>query len=338
MVAEGSRLCKIHLRILSPFGRKSAQTVAIWHGGCYNGRMKENTQTHFLFQKENEGIVDLYALAPGIRLSFNQIHTSSWQKGDSSIFPERMLTFNFCLCGRCDVSLAQNRYAIVKERQVCVSTRLPTKDFYYPGRCYEGIQFYLDLAVLEQHAGQDFLALMGVHPEQIVEAFCGADGLYLHRMNEAMLALVQEAWAGREDPDPGQLRYFMVRLLHELLAMPSESEPDAYFTRSQIAIVREAEALILSDLSKRVTAREMAERFGISESSFKFYVKGILGENYLTYFRRKRMEKAAHLLESTNWKVIEIANAVGYENQGKFARVFAEIYGVSPLEFRRLSK
>ena len=157
-------------------------------------------------------------------------------------------------------------------------------------------------------------------------------------MNDAMLSLVQDTWVSREELDFGQLRYFMVRLLHELLSMPSESEPDAYFTRSQIAIVREAEALILSDLSKRVTAREMAERFGISESSFKFYVKGILGESYLAYFRRKRMEKAAAMLESTNMKVIEIANAVGYENQGKFARVFAETYGVAPLEFRRLSK
>ena len=96
--------------------------------------------------------------------------------------------------------------------------------------------------------------------------------------------------------------------------------------------------MILQDLTKRFTAKELAERFGISESSFKLYVKGILGDSYLSYFRRKRMEKAAELLESTNLKVIEIANTVGYENQGKFAKVFAECYGVSPLEFRRLSK
>lgn len=50
------------------------------------------------------------------------------------------------------------------------------------------------------------------------------------------------------------------------------------------------------------------------------------------------MEKAAELLESTPLKVIEVVNAVGYGNQGKFAKVFAEAYGVSPLEFRRLSK
>ena len=291
-----------------------------------------------IFQKENEGQLELYTLAPGIRISFNEIYTSSWEKGDSSIFGERMLILNFCLHGRCDVSLGQNRYAIVKENQVCVSTVLPTKDFYYPGRLYEGIQLYLDLTVLRAANGQDFLSGMGVPLEQIVAMFCGKNGLYLHQMNDTLSTLVENAWLGREDPEIGALRYLTVRLLHELLSLPAESEPDTYFTRSQIAIVKEAEALILRDLSKRITAKELAERFGVSESSFKFYVKGILGENYLTYFRKKRMEKAAELLESTTMKVIEVANMVGYENQGKFAKVFAATYGVTPLEFRRLSK
>ena len=101
------------------------------------------------------------------------------------------------------------------------------------------------------------------------------------------------------------------------------------------AAVKEAEAMILGDLSKRITAKEMADYFGINESSFKMYVKGILGESYLAYFRRKRLEKAAELLEATTLKVIEIANAVGYENQGKFAKVFSEVYGMTPLEYRR---
>lgn len=282
--------------------------------------------------------MDLYTLAPGIRISFNEIYTNSWEKGDSSIFGERMLILNFCIHGRCDVSLAQSRYAIVKENQVCVSTVLPTKDFYYPGKLYEGIQLYLDLDILYRTDGQNLLTGMGVPPEQIAEVFCGKDGLYLHQMNDALSALVRDAWASKDDPEIGALRYLTVRLLHELMTMPAESEPDTYFTRSQIAIVKEAEALILSDLSQRITAKELADRFGVSESSFKFYVKGILGDSYLDYFRNKRMEKAAELLESTTLKVIEIASAVGYENQGKFAKVFAETYGVSPLEFRRLSK
>ena len=39
----------------------------------------------------------------------------------------------------------------------------------------------------------------------------------------------------------------------------------------------------------------------------------------------------------TDMKIIEIANAVGYENQGKFANVFAKEYGATPLELRRFS-
>lgn len=109
---------------------------------------------------------------------------------------------------------------------------------------------------------------------------------------------------------------------------------ETYFTRSQIAIVKDVEQFILSNLSRRVTAKEMAERFGISESSFKLYIKGILGDSYLSYFRKKRMEKAAELLESTNMKVIDIAIRVGYENQGKFAKVFSDQHGNSFLEYR----
>lgn len=295
-------------------------------------------QTHFCVKKDNEGLVDFYLLAPGISMSFNRIYTDSWARGDSSVFSEDMLILNFCIRGRCDVSLAGNRYAIVKEGQVCISTILPNKDFYYPGRLYEGVQFYLDMSVLRDPNYRDFLRELGVHADRIAQVFCGKNGLYLHRMNETVYALVQEMWDSKEEPDPGLLRYRMVRLFHELNTLPCENEFQTYFTRSQIAIVKEAEALIMNDLTRRITAKEMADRFGISESSFKLYVKGILGDSYLSYFRKKRMEKAAELLESTSLKVIEVANAVGYENQGKFAKVFTEQYGVSPLEFRRLQK
>lgn len=300
--------------------------------------MNDNDKNHISFCKENEGNVEYFVLASGISISFNQIYTNNWSKGDGSIFSDQMLILNFCLNGRCDVSLAGNRYAIVGEGQVCVSTILPTKDFYYPGRLYEGVQLYIDLKVVKGKEDSDFLSLLGLHVDRIIQIFCENDGLYLHQMSDRMQELVEAIWKIKEVPERGRLRYFTVRLLYELMEMPHESESRNYFTKSQIAIVREAESLIMQDLSKRVTAKEMAEKFGISESSFKQYVKGILGESYLNYFRKKRMERAADLLKTTDLKVIEVANAVGYENQGKFAKVFAEQYGIAPLEFRRLPK
>lgn len=280
--------------------------------------------------------MEFYRLDPGISLSFNRIFSDSWEKGDDSVFGRRMLILNFCLAGRCDASLARNHFAIVKERQVCISTILPSRDFYYPGRWYEGIQLYLDLDILNQAGKEDFLTRMGVPAGQIGGMFCPErEGVYLHRMNDTLFGLVQNAWEAQEHVTMGDLRYLTVRLLHELKAMPTESEQNTCFTHAQIAMVKEAERIIMRDLSRRIPAKELAGRFGISESSFKFYVRGILGDSYLAYFRKKRMEKAADLLKTTTMRVVEIANAVGYENQGKFAKAFAGVYGVSPLTFRK---
>ena len=304
--------------------------------GWYYGNMNRKNQEHVCFKREQEGQVDIYMLAPGISMCFDRIYTNSWTKGDSSLFSDQMLIFNFCMSGRCDVSLAHNRYAIVREKQICVSTFLPTKDFYYPGRLYEGVQIFVDLEYIRKANGMDFVSQMGIQVENIRKMFCKSNGTYLHRMSDVLQETVRKVWNLKENPNTGTLRYFTVKMLYELLDMPCESEKDVCFTRSQIAIVKEAESLIIQDLSRRITAKEMAEYFGVSESSFKLYIKGILGESYLVYFRKKRMEKAAELLKTTDLKVIEIANAVGYENQGKFAKVFAETYGVLPLEYRRL--
>ena len=102
--------------------------------------------------------------------------------------------------------------------------------------------------------------------------------------------------------------------------------------------MRDAETLMLADLSVRHTARELAVQFGVSESSFKAYCRDVLGDGYLSYFRRKRLEKAADLLAHTDLKVQDIAVQVGYESQSKFAKAFADQFRLTPLEYRRLAE
>ena len=296
-----------------------------------------NYEKHMTLSYENNGYVNLYTLFPGLNIAFNQIYTDSCARGDSSFYSDRILMINFCMRGRCAATLTGNRCAIVKEGEICISTIPPTRDFYYPGSIYEGIQLYLDLSQLNAPENHHFLPFLGIDLNHLSDLFCKSTGLYIHQMNDSLAFLIKNIWETKDRCDYGDLRYYAVCLLHETGNLPCESASDSFFTRSQIAIVKEAENIIMHNLSQKYTARELADRFGISESSFKQYIRGVLGESYLSYFRRKRMEKAAELLTSTNRKVIEIANAVGYENQGKFANVFAKEYGMTPLEFRRLS-
>ena len=95
-----------------------------------------------------------------------------------------------------------------------------------------------------------------------------------------------------------------------------------YFTSSQVAIARETRNILCADLSQNHTARELAERFQVAETSLKNYFRGVFGENLSTFLREARMRRAAELLQSSELRVAEIAAQVGYENQSKFAAVF----------------
>ena len=290
-----------------------------------------------VLEEENNSRLEYYVLSPGVGISFNQIYTGVWRK-KHLLNTDRFITLNYCLNGRCDVTFTGNRHVILKKGQVSVHTIFPNKELYCPGKLYEGIQLFIDLQVFNQSRDDQFLDMLGIDPNLLSLHFCSETGIYIREMNERLSELVTSAWNNRKDMVIPHLRYLTTVLIHDVHTLPAESESTTYFTQSQIAIVREAEELILSDLSRRLSAREVAERFGISESSLKLYIKGVLGDSYLSYFRRKRMEKAAELLEDTDKSIAEIASLVGYENQGKFAKVFFEHYNVTPLEFRRLSK
>ena len=52
------------------------------------------------------------------------------------------------------------------------------------------------------------------------------------------------------------------------------------------------------------------------------------------YINSLRVEKAKHLLENTNTKVIDIALEVGFDTLPYFSSVFKKYTGVSPAEKR----
>ena len=106
--------------------------------------------------------MNIYTLFPGINIAFNQIYTNTCPKADSSFYSGNTLIINFCINGRCEATLYGNKCAIVRNEQICISTIPPTKDFYYPGSLYEGVQLYLDLAAICSSYAQDFLTFTGI--------------------------------------------------------------------------------------------------------------------------------------------------------------------------------
>ncbi len=62
------------------------------------------------------------------------------------------------------------------------------------------------------------------------------------------------------------------------------------------------------------------------------------GKTFTQLMQEKRLSQAAFLLKNTNRKISDISVAVGYENISYFHRKFAEIFKMSPREYRIITK
>ncbi|OPH49054.1 hypothetical protein BC351_37720 [Paenibacillus ferrarius] len=84
------------------------------------------------------------------------------------------------------------------------------------------------------------------------------------------------------------------------------------------------------DLNMTIVSNHVSLNYSYFSQAFKEFT----GESFVNYLKKLRIDKARELLSSTAYKVYEISDLVGFENTKHFSRVFKELEGVSPQEFR----
>lgn len=83
---------------------------------------------------------------------------------------------------------------------------------------------------------------------------------------------------------------------------------------------------------------DIAEYVHLNPDYFSRIFKEETGQTYIAYLTYFRLSKACEMLINSNYKVQEIAEAVGYANVSYFSTVFKKQYGCNPYEFRRGEK
>ena len=91
---------------------------------------------------------------------------------------------------------------------------------------------------------------------------------------------------------------------------------------------------IYENYDKEISITELAEKVYMAPSYLSYVFKSETGQNLSKFIKAYRMEKAKEMLTETHNKIVNIANAVGYENVSYFCQSFREYYGVSPQKFR----
>ena len=283
---------------------------------------------------QNAGSIRHFPLAPGIYLSYIHIHTDFWpvppqEKSD------HVLLLNYCLHGRCEVTLNNEKVAYLSDGQFALSLQQLAKPCFYPNSFYEGIEVFLDLDILRE-TPYPLFAELGINLSDLCERFHLSDSFCLLPLLDSMSELLSRLWKLGDAEDINAMKLLLTELLFRLPRQERSKSPHVqYFTPAQVRIAKRIQSILTADLSTEHTAKELAEQFGVSKTSLKTYFVGVYGENLSTYMRKKRMQYAALLLETTQMKISDVALQTGYDNQSKFAAVFKKEYQQSPLEYRR---
>ncbi|MBD0381963.1 response regulator [Paenibacillus sedimenti] len=84
------------------------------------------------------------------------------------------------------------------------------------------------------------------------------------------------------------------------------------------------------DLNMAIVSNHVSLNYSYFSQAFKEYT----GESFVNYLKKLRIDRARELLATTDYKVYEISKMAGFENTKHFSRVFKEMEGVSPQEYR----
>ena len=295
-----------------------------------------------LKEKEGKGSMTFFPLFPGVTIAYIFVNSPTWTapnfREDSSI-EKGPLLLNYCVTGRCEIILNNENFVYVKDGEISLTERFAQKQYVYPRRIYEGMEFFIDIDTLTAQS----VWVQGefdINFHKVVDRFCHDGATYISPATSEVEEILTKLWSLFDVSIPfsiSQMKIYTLALF-SLLQSQNDIPPSqacTFFTETQVDIAKRIEKIITSDLRQHHPAWELAAQFSVSETSLKNYFRGVFGQNISIYLREVRMKKAAELLATTKLSVAEVAEQVGYMNQSKFASVFKKQFGLSPLEYRR---
>lgn len=87
-------------------------------------------------------------------------------------------------------------------------------------------------------------------------------------------------------------------------------------------------------LGEEIDLKSLARISHFSPFYFHRIISAFLGEPIGTFIIRTRTEAAARLLRYSDIPVADIAYRIGYSSPSSLSKVFKQLYGISPLEYR----
>lgn len=287
-------------------------------------------------QKDATGKSELYALYPGVTLSF--FSCLAQQTACTHPSQPEILEIHYCRKGPAGWRMQDGSTIYLSAGDCSIHTRRLCAgcQITFPNGYYQGLSLTVDLQCFPQHL-PELLREAGITGTEVYQKYCQA-GPFTTISGDKQATSILEGFF--DLPPALSLAYYKLRFQELLLYLDRADgcvqEHPVPYRPDQIEIARQIHDLLTEHLDQRITIDTLSRRFLMNPSTLKALFKAVYGNSIARHIKEHRMERAALLLRDTSLSVGQISEAVGYESQSKFSAEFRKTFQTLPSEYRRL--
>lgn len=141
--------------------------------------------------------------------------------------------------------------------------------------------------------------------------------------------------------DPIYISYLEARLI-ELLCLalkdlidPVDCHAKPTMSAQETKRILHAKRFIDQRLHSTPSVKEVAAAAGLNRNSLFYGFKEKFGKSVSEYIQTQKLEHAKFLIEHSNRRLVDVAEAVGFRHESSFITAFRKQYGITPGKLRR---
>ncbi|MFC5447435.1 helix-turn-helix transcriptional regulator [Paenibacillus aestuarii] len=191
----------------------------------------------------------------------------------------------------------------------------------FPVRCFTVHFSYVRVEQIEGRWGiQEEPGPLPLHPAQQLTDYYQVEDVFKR---------LTETWAAKL---PGY-EFSSKTLLHQLWIAIAQNIRKATPNYSASLKVERVIQYMHDHIHQRIKLNQLAELVQLSPTYLSRSFKSITGYSIIELFNKMKMDKAKEMILEGNWKMKDVAGALGFSDEFYFSRMFKKSEGVSPSEF-----
>ena len=252
----------------------------------------------------------------------------------------KTFAINHCEEGRIECKFTSGEYLYMGPGDMSLGWHISSNyqhENYFPTKLFKGVVLLVDVEKA-QPILDTLVTETRIDLTQLANRFCEQSEFGM--MMEETESVRQIFSSLYKVPDQIKGHYFKLKVIEIFLLLSiistTNHEKRSSYRKQQVDIVKVVNEYISTQFMKRITIDSLSDQFDIPTSTLKRCFKGVYGTTIHHYLKECRINAAKRLLQESDQSILEIANAVGYENGSKFTSAFKEATGVTPSAYRKV--